>query len=368
MSEQPQIIERRRDVQNYLQEDEISLLDLYKVIVKRKTILVASIFFTTILSVAYALLATPVFKAETILLPPKYANIESLNVPGISSYTPDGIFADAQVQLNSLYLRRRFFDANNLYAKLSNGQAETETLTSQQLREVFEKGFHNNLDVKKDKDAPTVQVMFEGRDPVWIADTVNSYLAFINDAMLSHLLEDIQQKIQHQQQTISQSITTKRAIAKKIREDSISNLQEQLSIANKLGIRENMLLPKLSKGTSQQDVSVITSGVPGYLKGSKALQAEIDSLKQRESDDPFIGDLRVLQEQLLSLEQHKFDKSTLRVYEIDQAAFPPVNRTSPKRKLIVVMGLIGGLLLGIFAVFTLEFVTRANTALQDNPE
>jgi len=44
---------------------------------------------------------------------------------------------------------------------------------------------------------------------------------------------------------------------------------------------------------------------------------------------------------------------------IDQAAEVPDQRIKPKRKLIVMLGLLAGLMLGIFAAFFAEFLAKA---------
>ena len=58
----------------------------------------------------------------------------------------------------------------------------------------------------------------------------------------------------------------------------------------------------------------------------------------------------------MRFESIHIDPETVKTVRIDQAAFPPDERIKPKRKLIVVLGLMLGLMLGVFAAFFVNFI------------
>ena len=105
-------------------------------------------------------------------------------------------------------------------------------------------------------------------------------------------------------------------------------------------------------------LNISTSNTPLYYRGFKALDAEIEFLKNRVSDDPFIGGLRDLQEKLALLRSIKIEAEGLHAVTVDQAAYPPKNRIKPDRRLIVSLGTVVGLFLGIFLVFFVSFVQK----------
>ena len=70
----------------------------------------------------------------------------------------------------------------------------------------------------------------------------------------------------------------------------------------------------------------------------------------------FIDSLRDKQNEVARLESIHIDPATVRTARLDQAAFPPDKRIKPKRKLIVVLGLMLGLMLGVFAAFFVNFI------------
>jgi len=83
---------------------------------------------------------------------------------------------------------------------------------------------------------------------------------------------------------------------------------------------------------------------------------KVEQLKSRENDDPFIKSLRDKENKLARLASINIDPATVKTARLDQAAFPPDKRIKPKRKLIVVLGLMLGLMLGVFAAFFVNFL------------
>jgi len=106
------------------------------------------------------------------------------------------------------------------------------------------------------------------------------------------------------------------------------------------------------------NVDIATASTPLYYLGIEALSAEIKILENRESDDPFIGGLRDMQEQLALLRSFKIKAEGMHAVTVDQAAYPPKNHIKPNRRLIVSLGTVVGLFLGIFLVFFVSFVQK----------
>jgi len=172
----------------------------------------------------------------------------------------------------------------------------------------------------------------------------------VEQETIQQLITYLKQVVSSRIQRINFEIASKRKIAKQRREDKIAKLSEALRIASALKQHEQI---------PQQD----TANPQLYLRGSNVLQIEIDTLKKRKSDDPFITGLRDLQEELITLQAIKVDKTKLRVVTVDQQAYPPKYRIKPNRKLIVIMGFLSGLMLGIFAAFFINFIKNQKVEL-----
>jgi len=105
-------------------------------------------------------------------------------------------------------------------------------------------------------------------------------------------------------------------------------------------------------------LNISTSTTPLYYRGYKALNAEIITLNNRKSDDPFNSGLRDLQEKLALLTSIEIEEEGIHSVTVDQAAYPPKNRIKPNRRLIVSLGTVVGLFLGIFLVFFVSFIQK----------
>ena len=99
-----------------------------------------------------------------------------------------------------------------------------------------------------------------------------------------------------------------------------------------------------------------TATTPLYYLGYEALMTEIEILRNRESDDPFIIGLRDLQEQLAMLKSVKLDEGKMHAVLLDQAAYPPKIPFRPNRKMIVSLSTVGGFFAGILLAFFIEYV------------
>ncbi|TXH71879.1 MAG: hypothetical protein E6Q83_00335 [Thiothrix sp.] len=194
-----------------------------------------------------------------------------------------------------------------------------------------------------------------------------------------------------EREKLEDQINTLRESAKTKRYDQITTLTEAAKIAESIGlIEKSALLENNALVNNERNAfytEVNTQPQPLYLRGSKALRSEIKELTERTSDDPFIPGLRDLQDkvelfktnrqvealkartsndafietlrdkesELAVLEAFKIAPNQVSVATLDQAAFPPEKRESPKRAKIVALGAFGGLVLGILAAFMVNF-------------
>ena len=71
-------------------------------------------------------------------------------------------------------------------------------------------------------------------------------------------------------------------------------------------------------------LNISKSSTPLYYRGYRALNAEINILKNRKSDDPFISGLRDLQEKLVLLTSIKIETEGQHAVTVDQR--PPIHQ------------------------------------------
>ena len=142
-------------------------------------------------------------------------------------------------------------------------------------------------------------------------------------------------------------------MAKQRREDKILRYKEDSIIAMQLDIADRI---DTTNVVQNNRLNITATNIPLYYRGYRALNAEIEYLNNRKSDDPFISGLRDLQEQLALLRSIKFDQEKMNAVHIDQAAYRPNSPIKPNKRLIVSLATVIGLFSGIFLAFFIEFV------------
>ncbi len=354
------------------QDDEIDLIDIWRLLVRRWQWIAVITLTCTALAVAYALLAPRVYRAEAFLLPPQLGDIEQLNIYAVTSgkvsvVSVQDVYGQTLKNLQSLSVRRLFFDEHDLLESL-RGQVGEDAGA----QKVFTKAFHERLTVaqgQKDR-ADFVTVALEGGDPQQITSWLNTFLTMVNGYTVNVLQQDLHTKLDATKEAIENKISALRQVASDRRLDRIAELQEALYIATQLGIEQRMdtppSAPSQAKGNSEFGVAVNTAQTPLYQRGIQELQAEIDMLQKRKSDDPFIGSLRNLQEELSRLNQIQINPDKIKAFRLDQRAMVPDGPIKPNRKLVVALGCVLGLMLGVFAAFMVNFIETARR--QDRPE
>jgi chain length determinant protein (polysaccharide antigen chain regulator) len=96
-----------------------------------------------------------------------------------------------------------------------------------------------------------------------------------------------------------------------------------------------------------------------YMRGSKALEAEISNLRARTSDDPFITDLRSREEALTFYNNLEVKDSVFEVYRQDGGVEAPDRPVKPNKLLIIALGIIGGLFIGVVIAVMRGLTTRS---------
>lgn len=189
-----------------------------------------------------------------------------------------------------------------------------------------------------------------------------------------------------------------RAQLKTQRTDRIAQLNEAIGIAASLGIRKPTTPSSLGDssraGASVMRTEVNNQQLPLYFMGTEALEAERSALQQRRSDefteariaqiakelqllkenrqvemlnrreneDLFLSGVEPLRTEISRLNNLNIDTSNLKLVTIDRQALEPLSPIKPKKRLIVLGGLIVGVGLGIVLALLRNLVMYRRTA------
>ncbi len=337
-----------------MMNEHLDLTNIIKAYHENKVRLVSIVLAVFIFFIIYAFSIPNSYKAEIYLVPPHDKHIQPLN------YFATQIAKDSRLALEQKFIyfgfmknaqsrkyQRKYFYENELY----------NYFPDEDRNEVFKEYFYDNFRfrleskfVSRDiRQEDFLSVSYVHTDPELASKWLNGFIKMVERETSKNMVDGVNASINNYSRKIQSAIDSKRKLAKKIKLDKIIQLKEALLTAEKL----NIVAPS-NVNLTRQSIFMDNGGdtgptqlteMPLYLLGSDALKSQINSLKTRISDDPFIPNLRNLEEELNAISLVKVSYSDVKVAEIDQLSIVPTKKYAPKRSLILALGLFLGILL-----------------------
>jgi len=339
------------------EDDSIDLYELLMTLWKRKWLVITITLVAAIGSIVYALQLQHIYIAEALMLPPKAKDVQLLNVLGIqitqqavqnsTGISANAVFSKFKQNLLSRTIQKKFIQEKGLMEILAPER------TPQTRDEDIYQEFAELIKLGEKNGKTTLSI--ELHDAEIATQWVNDFTKFVDKVTVDIVVDELQNSISNEIRDIEYKIASKRQMAKRRREDQIIRYREASTIAENLGIKRRVDATNIIQNT-QMNVDIATATTPLYYLGLEALSTEISILRNRESDDPFIGGLRDLQEQHALLSSIKYDQTRMTAVHIDQAAYPPKSPIKPNRRSIVSLTTVVGFFLGILLVFLIEYV------------
>lgn len=337
-------------------DGEIELVDLVQGIWHQKVWvgLVAAPILAA--GVAYALMATPVYEAKLFVEPPTQNDIAQLNVGrgGDSELNPLTVkeVYDTHLQaLQSEAVRDKFF--RDVYLPSLSEERRHSS------RDALYSRFNKMLTVAPaGKSSTRYAVTAAVPDPQQAATWVVAFNELAAESARRTVLEGSRGDMLIKAENLQHQIDSAKGSARKEREDRIAQLREALVVAKSVGLEKP---PLISESLSVQ-VSAAMGGSLTYMRGSKALEAEIATLEARTSDEPFIEGLRPMQEKAAFYRDLKLDPSVIQVFKQDGAVALPDQPIKPKKSFIILFSLVLGLGAGFLTAVVKDFWSRREGA------
>lgn len=338
-------------------QDEISLIDLYQVLVRRKQIIFITLAVIITLSIVYLLVASKVYQVSAMLLEPTADQLALTNRtvvnPNVDAentkplFIPEEVFKAYTIELKKKETWNRFVAANS---ELFNDDPDDH---------VSDRSINNPLVVTDDKDfpGPHILIKYKSGDKNKAGQVLTHYLKFSKHEFTLHQIRIHKQKVEQKVAALELKIKASRSNGKIKREDEIVRLQSDLAIAKKLNIKDNRMLAVQDKTS----LTVVASNldVPRYMRGTKVLEAELEALKNRNSDDAFINGLRGWQQEVSRLKLIEYEPERFEPYILDGQINDPESPIKPKVSLVLALAIVLGLFLGVFVAFFFEFIKKA---------
>ncbi|MBT2342218.1 MULTISPECIES: LPS O-antigen chain length determinant protein WzzB [Pseudomonas] len=332
--------------------EEIDLSELARGIWVQKWLILVITLLVTIGATAYAFLSKPIYEAKLFIIPPTQNGIAELNYgrgksTELDAYSIKEVYDVFARNLQGESLRQTFF--NKVYLPSLD-----ESQRAGPLDRLYERFSRELLIRGPGRDTPDrFSVTVQSGDPVQATEWAKTYVQRASEAAESELIKNVTTEASVRARNLEQRIVSVRETAQRIREDRIQQLREALQIAKAIGLTTPVV-----NSTAGVDITVDTGDKLDYQRGSKALAAEVEALESRPSDDAFIGDLRTLQMRYNFYRQLNVDADSISVYRQDGVVEVPESPIKPRKALILILGLVGGLMLGGFLALIRFLINR----------
>jgi uncharacterized protein involved in exopolysaccharide biosynthesis len=365
------------------EDDEISLLDLALVLVKRKKLIFWMTFGLAFLVAIYSLVTPKIYRAETRLLPPKSAEV------GASALLDMATGGAASALAGKT--------PGDLYVGIAKGRTVMDKVIGRfKLGEVYEidnpdrirAALSDNLEAKADLKTSIISIAVMDRDPERAAAMANGFVDALKDVTSGLAISEAAQKRLYYETQIKD---VQAALQKS--EEDLKAYQERTGI-QEAGSQTGALIGTMASLRAQITAKEVQlRALRAYATGQNpevkkvqnelaALYGQLERLEagQGSGTDPLNPEggmpkarleyMRLLREAkfneyLYGLLQKQFEMAKLgevkdaAVIQVIDTAVPPQVRFKPKRTLMVLLAAVLGFFLSIFAAFFLEFLENA---------
>lgn len=341
--------------------DGIDIRDLLQTLWASRALIILTIAILTGIAIAYAFISTPIYQTSVHTLPPTASGLASYNIAsqltgesilgtvaesaeGIEPLTTEDAYRIFLRHLNSNTVRQNFFEEHYLPAQKHNTtKIEVQDAwkrLNEELRIVLPKG----------SDGIDASLILEGSEPTTIAGWANTYIELAKKVAQQEIINALTGEVTIRAQSLRQQISALRAVGEKERQDQIARLKNALAIAESIDLERPADATPLIAINTQHRSNTFNEGGLMYLRGAKALRAELQLLEQRTTDDAYIHELSDLLKKQALLENIDLNPDLLSVVTIDRSAVVPEEPIKPKKGLIITLGFILGLVLAPFFV------------------
>ena len=391
MTPEEQLAQQNNQQYYYADDDEIDLLDLLIVLAKHKKLILGLTTIFAVLSIAYALLATPIYQATTKILPPMAGKqsmamsmMAQAGVPGFAAdalgiKTPGDLVVGIVKSRTIMDILIDKFDLQTRY--------ETENMDFTRI------ALSESTSAVADAKTSLVSISIEDKDPAFAAQVANAYVEELQNFIQKLAISDAsQQRLFLEQQVKETQVNLLKA------ENELTEYQKKTGILN-AGQQASSLMSAIATFRARISAKEVelqaaeTFASPNNPRIQK-LRAEVKGLKEQiqkleaqategseesfnlsELPDAGMEYLRKMRDQkfyetlygmlLSQFEQAKMaEAQEPAIIQVIDEAVPPQLKAKPNRKLVVVLATVLGFFLSIFMSFVMEFFSRAS----DDPE
>jgi tyrosine-protein kinase Etk/Wzc len=368
--------------------DEINLLDLLIVLLKRKRLILGITFISALITAIVSLIMPPVFRAETSLLPPQPSSSMALQALSQLAGGAAGIGAEVLGIKTPADLYAGLLKSNTVLDRIID-RFKLMELYDKEYRIDARKALLDNIEVNVDKKSNIITISVEDKDPVRAAQMANAFVEELKALTKGLAITEASQRRLFFEEQIKD---TKLALIKA--EEDLKKFQEKTGAIKveeqAKAVIEGIATLRAQIAAKEVEIKVMKTYSTPYNpdlqraeEALRAMKAELQKLEAKEgkNPDPLMPTGRMPEvgmEYLRKLRELKFNETLydllLKGYEtarLDEArdavviqvvdkAIPPDKRAKPKRTLMVLVATFTGFFLSIFIAFFIEYKEKAS--------
>ncbi len=222
---------------DYYPQDEINLIDLWKMLASKKKIIFITIIFSTIFAVAYILTQPKIYKAEVLFVPPTEADIQPFNAMDQTLFTTEELYSRFLSAASSNIILKKVYDEQNLGLLLGDNGNNSETVFLNFAKKLLLQLPENSADNTYIQPS---SLSLEGQTPKLISDFLNAVVKEANDQVIKETSAIIQQRINSRLNQLPNEISHLKELSTQQRQDEIFRIEEQDAI------KRQQILDKIS--------------------------------------------------------------------------------------------------------------------------
>lgn len=352
-------------------DDEISLLDLATTLGEEKAVLFGIPTVTSLLAIVYALVATPIYTAKTVILPPQQQQSGAASM--LASMGALAGLAGAAAGIKSpdeMYVA--FFKSQTLQNALIE-KFKLKDYYEQETLDGTRKALEGVAKVSSDKKSGLLTIEVDDQDPVFAAALANGHVDALRNLLNQLAVTEAQQRRVFFEAQIQQTQTALDAADANFRSLnakgglSVTDVLAQVSVTTSATLRGQIAAKEVELSALRQFATAENPDMQRIAGELGALRAQLAKIESGGGQNGRVN--ATGQAAVVALRDVKTQQAVLEVlvkqYEmarVDEAregpllqqvdvAQAPERKSKPKRALIVVLAGVAGLFLGVLAAF-----------------
>jgi uncharacterized protein involved in exopolysaccharide biosynthesis len=366
-----------------IEEDEINLLDYLIVLAKRKKLIAGFTLFVSIITAVYSLILSPIYKAETTIIPPQDSR------PDIQAQLLSRFEGVTGISSNVLGEKSIFMDVIKSRTVLDRiierfGLME---LYDAKYRSDVRKKLNSDVNVKSDKTSRIISISVLNKDPKLAADMANAFVDELTNVVQNLAITEASQRRLFFEEKLRQA---KDALIES--EESMQQFQEQTGVLKvedqARAVIESIADLRAQLAAKEVELKVMktytTANNPDLQRQEetlKGLKIELGKLEEKTGSSPdtlmptgrmpdvgtdYIRKLRDLKfnETLYELMGKQYEIARIdeardaAIIQVIDPAIPPEKKFKPARRQMVTIAAFTSFFFAVFLAFFLEYVEQ----------